>query len=171
MAPRTDYAGQACSVARALEIVGERWTILIVRDAFHGVRRFGDFAAHLEIPRAVLASRLKALVEEEVLLRVPGSGGHDEYELSAKGAKLWPVVRELMSWGDEYYAPHGRRRILRHANDGGELSSDGACSACGAVVGVEETLTSPGPGFEGRREDIVSVAFREPRRLLTPVRG
>ena len=66
----SDYAGQTCSMARALEIVGERWTLLIVRDAFFGVRRFADFAAHLDIPRAVLSGRLKALVEAGVM--VPG---------------------------------------------------------------------------------------------------
>ena len=85
MALRSDYQGQTCSVARALEVVGERWTLLIVRDAFHGVRRFGDFANHLGIPRAVLASRLRALVSEDVMERVPGSAGHQEYRLSEKG--------------------------------------------------------------------------------------
>ena len=73
MALPNDYAGQACSLARALEIVGERWTLLIVRDAFFGVRRFGDFAAHLRIPRAVLAERLKSLTAAGVLTR--GTGG------------------------------------------------------------------------------------------------
>ena len=67
MALPNDYAGQACSLARTLEVIGERWTLLIVRDAFFGVRRFGDFAAHLGIPRAVLAERLKSLTAAEVL--------------------------------------------------------------------------------------------------------
>src|ERR1700753_1084550 len=75
MALPNDYAGQACSLARALEIVGERWTLLIVRDAFFGVRRFGDFAAHLGIPRAVLAERLKSLTAAGVLARVPAQAG------------------------------------------------------------------------------------------------
>ena len=74
MALPNDYAGQACSLARTLEVVGERWTLLIVRDAFYGVRRFGDFAAHLGIPRAVLAERLKSLTAAGVLARVPAWG-------------------------------------------------------------------------------------------------
>ena len=96
MALPKDYTGEVCSLARALEVVGERWTLLIVRDAFFGVRRFSDFAAHLDIPRAVLTHRLTALVESDVLAVVPGPHGHDEYALTAKGLDLWPVVRSLL---------------------------------------------------------------------------
>ena len=77
MALPKDYTGQGCSLARTLEVVGERWTLLIVRDAFFGVRRFGDFAAHLAIPRAVLTHRLSALVTDGVLAVAPGSHGQD----------------------------------------------------------------------------------------------
>ena len=173
MALPNDYSGQSCSLARSLEIIGERWTLLIVRDAFYGVRRFGDFAAHLDIPRAVLTARLKALVAEKVLDKVPGSGGHDEYVLTDKGTKLWPVVRDLMAWGDEFYAPQGPRRILSHAPDGGPIRPDGRCGVCGALVPAAETLITPGPGFDARqqRDDPVSVAFGGERRLLEPVRG
>src|ERR1700684_1298963 len=107
MALPSDYSRQACSMARSLEIVGERWTLLILRDAFYGVRRFGDFVAHLDIPRAVLTARLRALIKEGVLERVPAESGRDEYKLTDKGTKLWPVVRDLMAWGDEFYAPAG----------------------------------------------------------------
>src|ERR1700678_2543451 len=102
MALPKDYAGQRCSLSRALEIVGERWTLLIVRDAFFGVRRFGDFAAHLDIPRAVLTARLATLTEAGVLAVVPGAHGHDEYALTGKGADLWPAVRALLAWGGEH---------------------------------------------------------------------
>ena len=110
MALPRDYTGQTCSCARALEVIGERWTLLIVRDAFYGVRRYRDFLAHLDIPRAVLAERLAALVEADVL-------SHDldsrEYVITDKGRDLWPVVRSLAGWGEKYYAPHGalRRRL------------------------------------------------------------
>src|SRR5580704_654252 len=83
MAPRRDYAGQTCSLSRALEIVGERWSLLIVRDAFLGVRRFGDFAAHLGLPRAVLADRLKSLTDAGVL--ATADGGTPGYVLTEKG--------------------------------------------------------------------------------------
>jgi DNA-binding HxlR family transcriptional regulator len=169
----SDYSDQTCSVARSLEVLGERWTLLIVRDAFFGVRRFGDFVAHLDIPRAVLAARLKALVAEGVLTRAPGDSGRDEYELTEKGTKLWPVVRDLMAWGDEFYAPAGARRILRHDADDGVLDRHGRCASCGAIVGVGETRMEPGPGFgsEGQRADAVSRVIARPRRLLEPVRG
>ncbi len=173
MALPNDYSGQTCSVARSLEIIGERWTLLIVRDAFYGVRRFGDFATHLDIPRAVLTSRLRALVDAGVMARVPGSGAREEYVLTDKGTKLWPVVRELMAWGDEYYSPAGPRRILRHADDDGLLDDVGVCAECGASVNVADTVVIPGPGLEPRPESDAPVmrAFRAPRRLLEPVRG
>ena len=174
MALPNDYSRQSCSLARSLEIVGERWTLLIVRDAFYGVRRFGDFVAHLDIPRAVLTSRLRTLEAEGVMTRTPGSSGHDEYELTDKGVRLWPVVRDLMAWGDEYYAPKGPRRVLRHDADQGALKPDGTCQVCGATVGVAETVIAPGPGFAayGRlRQDAVSEALAEPRRLLEPLRS
>src|SRR6202453_2192753 len=93
----SDYSAQTCSVARSLEVLGERWTLLIVRDAFFGVRRFGDFVTHLEIPRAVLTSRLAALVEAGVLAPEPRPHGHDEYALNGQGRDLWPVVRSLLA--------------------------------------------------------------------------
>jgi DNA-binding HxlR family transcriptional regulator len=173
MALPSDYSEQTCSVARSLEVLGERWTLLIVRDAFFGVRRFGDFVARLDIPRAVLATRLKALVAEGVLTRAPGESGRDEYELTEKGTKLWPVVRDLMAWGDEFYAPAGALRILRHDADAGVLDRHGRCASCAAIVPVAETTIEPGPGFghAGRREDAVSRAIGAPRRLLEPVRA
>ena len=169
MALPKDYSAQSCSVARSLEVIGERWTMLIVRDAFYGVRRFSDFVTHLDIPRAVLTARLAALVEEGVLARVPGSGRRDEYELTDKGLALWPVLRSLTQWGDQFYSPAGPRRITRHADDDGRLDAAGVCERCGTTVAVSDTVIEPGPGFEGRRTDPVSVAFGRRRRLLDPI--
>lgn len=168
-----DYAGQSCSLARALEIIGERWTLLIVRDAFYGLRRFGDFALHLEIPRAVLTSRLKALVDEGVMERVPGSGARDEYALTDKGERLWPVVRELMHWGDDHYSPAGPRRVFRHAQDHGPIDAGGRCATCGTVVAAADTTVTAGPGFEPRppTEEPALLAFQTERRLLEPARS
>lgn len=172
MALPSDYAGQGCSLARTLEVVGERWTLLLLRDAFYGVRRFGDFAAHLGIPRAVLASRLKSLVETGVMARVPGAGAREEYELTDKGAALWPVVRGLMEWGDEHYAPAGPRRVFMHADDDGPVDASGRCAVCGAFPGVQDLVVAPGPGLpppEGQ-PDLVTVALATPHRLLQPLR-
>ena len=90
-----EYLDQECGLARSLEIVGERWTLLIIRDAFYGVRRFSDFRDHLGIPRAVLTERLNFLVEQGVLERLTASSGRDEYALTDKGVRLWPAIWSL----------------------------------------------------------------------------
>ncbi|MFG2791775.1 winged helix-turn-helix transcriptional regulator [Streptomyces sp. NPDC048419] len=166
------YADRNCSLVRTLEVVGERWTLLIVRDAFFGVRRFGDFATRLKIPRAVLTSRLKTLVQEGVLSRDDEAGGGVEYRLTAKGIELWPVVRTLMNWGDAHYSPAGAKRSFRHERDGGLLDHEGRCEDCGLVVPVPEILHEPGPGFEpapGSGRHRVAEATSTPRRLLEPI--
>jgi DNA-binding HxlR family transcriptional regulator len=111
-------------------VVGQRWTLLIIRDAFYGVQRFDDFAFRLKTPRAVLSERLKSLTDAGLLERVTGSTGRGEYRLSDKGTALWPAVRALL--GDEYYAPEGPRRVFRHAADEAPLDELGLCTACGA---------------------------------------
>jgi len=171
MALPKDYAGQGCSLARALEVVGERWTLLIVRDAFFGVRRFSDFAAHLDIPRAVLTHRLAALVGSGVLAIVRGPHGHDEYVLTGKGLDLWPAVRSLMAWGDDYYSAQGPRRLFSHVVDSGEVAQDGTCAACGAVVPTADLVVTPGPGWTPGGTDAVSAAMAEPHRMLTSIRS
>jgi DNA-binding HxlR family transcriptional regulator len=167
-----DYDDQDCSMAKALEVIGERWTLLIVRDAFYGVRRFSDFIAHLDIPRAVLTARLAALVNDGVLERAPGPGKRDEYALTDKGKRLWPILRSLMNWGDAYYSPAGVRRVLRHDADGGTLDDAGRCRRCRAVVTAADTRVEPGPGLDrAPRADPVSAAFAEPKRLLESLRS
>ena len=115
-----DYEGQDCAIARALEVIGERWTLLIVRDALYGVRRFNDFQGHLDVPKAVLAERLSRLVEQGILERTPDPdhGGRHLYELTAAGRELWPVLHALLVWGDvqpcaELHACSGTRRADR----------------------------------------------------------
>src|SRR6476659_5502724 len=95
-----DYEKQDCSIARTLEVIGERWTLLVVRDVFYGVRRFSDFQAHLDIPRAVLTARLSALVDGGVLerRRYRDSPPRDEYVLTEAGVALWPAVYALAQW-------------------------------------------------------------------------
>lgn len=165
-----DYSGQACSLARALEIVGERWTLLIVRDAFYGVRRFDDFATHLSIPRAVLSERLKSLTAAGVLVRVGADGTRHEYELTAKGIGLWPALRALMDWGDDHYAPNGPRRVMLHEKDGAPVERDGRCSLCGRPVAPGDTVIAPGPGLVlSGSNDRVTTALATPHRVLDPL--
>ncbi|MCJ1676465.1 helix-turn-helix transcriptional regulator [Streptomyces sp. APSN-46.1] len=167
-----DYQGQSCALSRAMEVIGERWTLLIVRDAFFGVRRFRDFAAHLGTPRAVLADRLAGLTESGVLARVPPDGQRAVYALTPKGIGLWPAVRALSGWGDEHHpAPGGPRRIFRHADDDAPVAPDGRCTGCGRAVDTADLLVTPGPGLPppAPDDDPVTAALHRPHRLLQPL--
>ncbi len=170
MALPRDYADQSCSLARTLEVVGERWTLLLVRDAFYGVRRFGDFVSHLGIPRAVLTDRLRSLTEHGVLVRIAGGRCRMEYELTPKGLALWPILRALLAWGDEYYGPDGPRRVFQHASDSGILDPAGRCPQCGGIVAPQNIVVVPGPGASPPgASDAVAVAMSGPHRMLEPL--
>jgi DNA-binding HxlR family transcriptional regulator len=148
MLPRT-YEEQNCSVARALEVLGDRWTLLVIRDAFLGVRRFDDFQRGLGVARNVLSDRLQRLVDEGLLER---HRYHErpqrfEYRLSQKGIDLWPAIVTLMKWGDRYYAPPGGPpRVVRHRVCGGEVTDHLTCSICGTPLTAREVFSEPGPG-------------------------
>ena len=115
---RRDYEGQNCSIARALEIVGERWTLLIVRDVFLGLRRFDELQESLGIARNVLTDRLNRLVEEEILERVAYSERPPRYEylLTTKGLELNVALTALRQWGDKYRSDKPPR-LLRRKSD------------------------------------------------------
>ncbi len=169
----TDYGSQACSIARALEIVGERWTLLIVRDCFYGVRRFSDLQRHLDVPKAVLAARLESLTGAGVLTRDEAGPGRVEYRLTDRGVALWPVLYALYAWGDEHAARGaGRRRLFRHVPCGTELDAHAACPECGTVPDVSDVEMVPGPALaaEPEPEEFVGRALRGPRRMLEPLR-
>jgi DNA-binding HxlR family transcriptional regulator len=168
-----DYDRQTCSLARTLEVVGERWTLLIVRDLFMGIQRFSDLVAHLDIPRAILSSRLTALTDEGLVERRPYAPGRDAFVLTAAGEDLWPAVYALTQWGERHRcAGGGARRLWLHAACGTALDDAGACPACGVTPAPDEIETRPGPGRDRPlREDTVSVALRAPHRLLTPLRA
>jgi DNA-binding HxlR family transcriptional regulator len=128
-----EYRGQMCSVARALEVIGERWTLLIVRDALLGITRFSEFQRSLGIAKNVLADRLDSLVREGVLER--RGAGHPEYVLTDKGRRLEPTIFQLMMWGDDFYvAPGGPPRTAIHKECGGIVDHELECGRCGARV-------------------------------------
>lgn len=170
--PRT-YEGEVCAVARSLEVIGERWTLLIIRDAFYGVCRFSDFRDHLGIPRAVLTERLNLLVEHGIFARITAASGRDEYSLTEKGQALWPTIWSLIAWGNEYYIPDGLRRPFTHVGCGGTVGADGLCQACRVTPEPRELVVGPRrerrPG--GDRPDLVSRALSVPHRLFDPVDG
>lgn len=139
------YGGQACSAARALEVVGERWTLLIVRDALQGTTRFDDFLAGLGVSRNVLSVRLNGLVESGILQRVRYQERPErfEYVITPMGRALAPVIVSLMQWGNIWLARgDGPPRVIEHTGCGGHVHSRMVCDACGnEVSGGNVTLT------------------------------
>lgn len=143
------YDQQVCSIAGALELVGERWTILILRDVFLGIRRFDDLQRELGIARNVLRDRLNLLVEQGILekRRYQERPERFEYRLTEKGLDLWPVIHALMSWGDKHgVVPAGPPTIIEHRDCGGHVDENRMCEKCGAIVGPRDIWAKPGPG-------------------------
>ena len=144
-----DYPGQVCSIARSLEVVGERWTLLIVRDAVVGLTRFDEFQESLGIASNVLTNRLKLLCEEGVLERVGDEErpGRPKYVLTDKGRELAPALLVLMKWGDRHYpTPGGPPRLTLHAGCGGNVGADFRCDRCGQRAAPGEIELPVGPG-------------------------
>jgi DNA-binding HxlR family transcriptional regulator len=144
-----DYRGQICSAARALEIVGDRWTLLVVRDALLGRSRFSEFERSLGVAKNVLADRLDRLVREGVLDRRAGeTSGHPEYLVTEKGRRLEAVLHQLMKWGDEYYpSADGPPRIAAHKGCDGNIDHELVCDRCGAQVRFSDFEIRAGPGM------------------------
>jgi DNA-binding HxlR family transcriptional regulator len=166
-----DYEGQECALASTLEVLGERWTLLIVRDAFFGVRRYSDWVARLDIPRAVLSDRLRGLVDHGILVKRddPDHAGRHLYELTAAGEELWPPLHALIAWGDRHRRPS--TNTYRHAACETELGPGATCPRCGTVARPADVIVVPRrTGARGGRTDPVSLAIRgRTRRLLEPV--
>jgi DNA-binding HxlR family transcriptional regulator len=146
---KVSFADMQCSVAQALEIVGEWWTLLVIRDCFLGVRRFDDFVERLGISRNVLADRLDKLVAAGVLERqVYDEARHRaEYVLTDKGKALWPVLTTLREWGDEWIIGTGKEPLLvEHRACGNVMQSLLVCDCCGAPVRAGDVRPIAGPG-------------------------
>jgi DNA-binding HxlR family transcriptional regulator len=145
---KRDYEGQNCSIARALEIVGERWTLLIIRDAFLGLRRFDQFQENLGIARNVLTDRLNRLVEEGILERVRYSERPErfEYRLTGKGRELNIALAGLRQWGDKHLSGKPPRVLRRKADKKPVVA---ALVPKGTdVLRPEEVESVPGPGLK-----------------------
>ena len=148
MLPRT-YDDQVCSVARTLELIGDRWTMLVIREAFMGTRRFDDYQRNLGCARNVLTDRLGRLVDAGILRRRPYQERPPrfEYRLARKGVELWPTIMMLMSWGDRHLAPEGPPVVIVHDGCGGRLDERLHCDRCGAELGPSDVHAEPGPGL------------------------
>jgi DNA-binding HxlR family transcriptional regulator len=139
------YDGQVCSVARSLELIGERWTLLILRDVFRGIRRFDDIQRGLGVARNVLQSRLERLVEHGILerRRYQERPERFEYRLTEAGIDLWPVLVALLQWGDRHCAPDGPPVVLEHRGCGGELDDRRICLKCGTPLQARDVRMRP----------------------------
>lgn len=147
-----DVGEQPCSIARSLAIVGDRWTLMVLRSAFLGIRRFDDFQASLGVTRHVLAERLKRLVEADVLQKVPYQDRQErfEYRLTEKGRDLYPVLLALVNWGDKWLdGGLGPPVQYRHNTCGHMFTPTMVCSACGEAVNAREVTPVVGPGLVG----------------------
>ncbi len=139
---KKDYPTQYCPVASTLEVIGERWTLLVIRDIFLGIRRFEDIQRDLGVARNVLQDRLEGLVSQGIVTKRPYQDRpvRSEYRLTEKGADLWPVLVALLQWGDRHALVGDRPMILRHRGCGGELDDRRRCTACGADISVTEAI-------------------------------
>ena len=146
-----DYDTQNCTIGAALDIVGEKWTFLVLREAFNGVRRFDDIRRRISAPRQILSDRLNRLVSEGLLRRVPyqepGQRARSEYRLTEKGLELFPVIVSLLEWGNKYAAsPQGPVVELTHRDCGAPVRLQLTCEEGHAVASAREVTPIPGPG-------------------------
>jgi DNA-binding HxlR family transcriptional regulator len=153
------YDSQNCSAARALELVGERWSLLIIRDAlFAGHSRFGDFQRSLSVAPNILTARLDSFVAAGLMERRRYSEHpeHYEYKLTAKGRDLAPVIVALTAWGDQYAAPNGPPIIYEHASCGNEIYQETRCGTCDVQVPNADITVRIGPGMTPEPERAVA---------------
>jgi DNA-binding HxlR family transcriptional regulator len=160
---RTTFSDMNCSVARALEVVGEWWSLLIIRDALFGVTRFEEFHERLGIARNILAKRLDMLVDAGVLERRTYDEARDrnDYVLTPKGRALWPVIEMLRQWGDEWITGAGNEPVsLVHDGCGAATVARLVCDHCGETLELRDLRSRTGPGG-------TDPSFVQPRRTST----
>ena len=146
-----DIGTLSCSVARALSVLGDRWTMLILRNAFLGCRRFDAFQAQLGLTRHVLAERLNRLVDEGILVKraYQERPPRFEYRLTDKGRDLYPTLLALLAWGDRWKDDgQGAPLRLRHRHCGELMHAVSVCSVCGEPLDPHDVAPEPGPGWD-----------------------
>ncbi|WP_336083469.1 winged helix-turn-helix transcriptional regulator [Nocardia sp. SSK8] len=137
-----------CSITRPLVVFGDRWTLLILKYCFAGVRRFNAFQAALGISRSRLGDRLERLIEHGILVKRPADdGAYEEYRLTEKGHALYPILLAIRDWGDTYMAPDGPPVEYRHRDCTGEAHVHLTCDACGTELTARDITPEPGPGL------------------------
>jgi DNA-binding HxlR family transcriptional regulator len=150
-----DWSVEHCTLGRAMEILGEKWTVVVLREVFNGIRRFDDMRARTAIPRQVLSNRLATLVDHGVLrrepYREPGSRVRHEYRLTPKGLDLYPVLIAVTEWGNRYLAdPGGPPLQFVHRPDEQPVRLELRCADGAPVTNYRELAPRPGPGARRR---------------------
>jgi DNA-binding HxlR family transcriptional regulator len=153
---RLRYSTENCSIARTLGVVGEKWTLLVLREAFYGIRRFDEIARILGCGRAVLTARLRTLVDEGVLERVPyrppGERSRFEYRLTQKGSELFPVLMALLQWGDRWAVDAAGPAVeLTHRGCSEHVSLTIRCDVHRGELAAADVAARPGPGARPMR--------------------
>jgi DNA-binding HxlR family transcriptional regulator len=146
-----DYDTANCAIGAAVAVIGEKWTFLVLREAFNGVRRFDDMQRRTQAPRQILSDRLSRLVSEGMLRRVPyqerGQRSRHEYRLTEKGLNLYPVLVALMEWGDRYEtSSEGPQVLLTHRDCGAPVGLQLACADGHQLESARDVTPLPGPG-------------------------
>jgi DNA-binding HxlR family transcriptional regulator len=168
MPGKTDLSELNCSLARTLAVVGDWWTLLIIRDAFLGVRRFGDFQNSLGIAKNILATRLERLIESGIMAR-GGSEARPTYQLSERGAELLPAMVALMQWGDKW-ASHNAPPVAVTDEKGRPVAAVKLRSA-GGDVGVRGVRFRPGPGANARTRAFFSELAQAQGSVVTATKS
>jgi DNA-binding HxlR family transcriptional regulator len=146
-----DFSVETCTISRAMEILGEKWTLVVLREVFNGIRRFDDMRVRTGVPRQVLTNRLAALVERGLLrrepYREPGARERHEYRLTGKGFDIYPVLVAVKAWGDRYLAdPEGPPLTFVHRDCGAEVHAEIHCADGHELAEPRDVLPRPGPG-------------------------
>ena len=146
--PYRPFERQNCSIARALAILGERWTLLVMREVLLGRRRFAELKRNVGVAPNILSDRLQTLVDHGLLKRRRYSDHPEafEYVPTPKGVAVNPVLVSLMQWGDEYASPKGPPRVIVHTSCGHDAHPGLRCSHCGEPIDASDLKVRPGPG-------------------------
>lgn len=152
------YDSEVCSIARTLEVVGERWSLLIIRDAlFAGTTRYVEFQRRLRIATNILQNRLAGFVSAGIMQRRSGPAG-PEYVLTGKGRDLAPALIALTQWGDRHAAPDGPPIRYIHEACGAAAGVAVTCASCGTLTSADEVLARPGPGMPAEHLERMAAA-------------
>ncbi|MBF6213113.1 helix-turn-helix transcriptional regulator [Nocardia puris] len=145
-----ELAEEPCSITRPLVILGDRWTLVILKYAFSGIRRFNAFQSALGISRGRLQDRLDRLIEHGILVKQKAAvGAHEEYRLTQKGHDIYPILLAIRDWGDTYMAPDGPPVRYTHRDCTGEAHVRLECDECGTELTARDVTPEPGPGLAG----------------------